>query len=65
MIDFRNAHKILIAKSEDKEFLGRHTPCWEYNIKMHPKETGLAVVAWIHLAQDGVFVISVMKQGSL
>jgi hypothetical protein len=49
--DMRNAHKILIGKSEGKRQLKVPMYGWDYNIKVFLKDTGYEGVGWIHVAQ--------------
>jgi len=48
----RNAHKILIRKSEQERPFRGPKCRWEGNIKIDLKGTGCEYVDWIHLAQD-------------
>jgi hypothetical protein len=50
MREVRNAHKILVTKSEGKRPLGRPRRRWEDNIRMDLREIGWKDVDWIHLA---------------
>jgi hypothetical protein len=52
MEEARNAHNILVGKSESKRTLGRPKSRREGNIRMDLKEIGWKSVDWIHLAQD-------------
>jgi hypothetical protein len=52
MGEARNAHNILVGKSEGKSSLGRSRYGYEENIKMYLMETECKGVIWIHLAQD-------------
>jgi hypothetical protein len=49
----RNVYRLLVRKPERKRSLGRPRHTWIDNIKMDLLETGLSVVDWIGLAQDG------------
>jgi hypothetical protein len=54
MWEMRNAHKILIGKSEWKKQLGSPGSRWEENVKMDVSKIWWECVDWIHLAQDEV-----------
>jgi hypothetical protein len=48
----RNAHRILVGKSEGKRPLGRPRHRWVYNIKMALREIGYDDMDWIDVGQD-------------
>jgi hypothetical protein len=48
----RNAHSILVEKSEGNRPLGRPGRRWVDNIKMDLREIGWGVMYWVDLAQD-------------
>jgi hypothetical protein len=48
----RNAHRILVGKSEGKRLLGRPRRRWVDNIQMDLGEMGRGDLDWIGLAQD-------------
>jgi hypothetical protein len=48
----RNAHRLLMGKSEGKRPLRRPRGRWEDNIKMDLGEVGWGDVDWLGLAQD-------------
>jgi hypothetical protein len=48
----RNAHMVLVGKSEGKRLLGRPKHRWEDNIKMDVREIWWGGVYWLDLAQD-------------
>jgi hypothetical protein len=48
----RKVYKVLVGKPEGKRPLGRPRRRWEDGIRMDLRETGLAGVDWIRLAQD-------------
>jgi hypothetical protein len=60
MGEMRNAHQMLVGKTERRTALGISRHRWEDNIKMYLREIGLEGVDWIHLAQDRVLVNTVM-----
>jgi hypothetical protein len=51
MGEMRNAHSILVGKSEGKRRLGKPRHRWEGDINMTLREIGREVMDWIHLAQ--------------
>ena len=50
----RNAHRILVGKSDGKRPLGRLRCRWEDNIKMDFRDGGCYAGDWIDLAKDSV-----------
>jgi hypothetical protein len=48
----RNAHRILVGKSEGKGPIGRPRRRWVDSIKMDLGDTGWGGMDWIDLAQD-------------
>jgi ribosome biogenesis protein Nip4 len=52
MGDMRNAHNILVGKSEGKRPLRIPKHRWEDNIRMDLREIGWDDVDWLHLAQE-------------
>jgi hypothetical protein len=48
----RNAHGVLVGKSEVKKPLGRPRSRWEGNIKINVREIGWSGTDLIHLTQD-------------
>jgi hypothetical protein len=52
MREMRNAHKILVGKSEGKRQLGRCRCRWEDSIRMYLRKIGWRGVKFMHLAQD-------------
>jgi K+-sensing histidine kinase KdpD len=52
--NMRNAHKILLGKSEKKRSLERFRHRWEDNIIMDLKDIGWEDVDCFHLAQDRI-----------
>jgi hypothetical protein len=48
----KDAYRLLVGKPEVKRPLGRPRRRWADNIRMDLRETGLADVDWIGLAQD-------------
>jgi hypothetical protein len=57
----KNAHKILMGKTEEKRTLGRPKRRWEDNIKVELKRNGIQNVDWIHLVQNRALVNMVMN----
>jgi hypothetical protein len=61
----RGVYRVLVRRPECKRPLGRPRCRWEDNIKMDLRETGMAGMNWIRLAQDRVrwraFVNTVMN----
>jgi hypothetical protein len=49
----RNVYRLLVGKPEGKRLLGRPSRRWIDNNKMDLVVTGLSVVDWIGVAQDG------------
>jgi hypothetical protein len=52
MGDMKNAHNILVGKSEGRRPLERTRPRYEDNIRMYFRDIGWEGVDWMHLAQD-------------
>jgi hypothetical protein len=52
MIEMRNAHIILVRKSEGKRPLRRPRHRWEDNIRIDLRKIRWEGVGWIQLAQD-------------
>jgi hypothetical protein len=48
----RNAHRVLMGKTEGKTPLGRPMRRWENDIKNDLRETGWSGMDWIDLAQN-------------
>ena len=49
---FRNAYRVLVARSERKRPLGRPIRRWKDNIKVDLREVSCDAINWIDLAQD-------------
>jgi hypothetical protein len=45
-----NVYWVLVGKPEGKRPLGRSTPRWDFNIRVHIKEAGWDGMDWIQLA---------------
>jgi len=52
MGEMRNVYKILVAKPEGKQPLGRSRHRWEDNIKTESEGGRVEDVDWMHLAWD-------------
>jgi hypothetical protein len=48
----RNAHRVLVRKTEEETPLGRTRSRWESNIKNDLRETGWSGMDWIDLTQN-------------
>jgi len=61
LVDLRNAFRILVGKPESKRPRGRNSCRWEDDIKIYLQETECKYVDWIHMAQDSVHWLAVVK----
>jgi len=50
MMQKRNAHRVLVQKTEGKIPLGRYRHRKEYNIRTNLQESGWEGMDWTHLA---------------
>jgi hypothetical protein len=48
----KNAYRNLVEEPERQRALRRPVFCWERNLKIYLKETGLEGVNWINLIQN-------------
>jgi hypothetical protein len=63
--EIKNAHNILVGRSEGKRPLGRPEHRWDGNIKTDQKANGWEGMGWIHLAQGGDLWRTVVKTVNL